>query len=68
MTTTSSSSTFMLLLRGGVSRKDLSPQQFQQQIENYMNWIDALQRKGHFLAGQLWRKRQGPLGENRAKQ
>jgi hypothetical protein len=52
MTTTSSSSTFMLLLRGGVSSRDLSPQQFQQQIENYMDWINALRRKGHFLAGQ----------------
>lgn len=44
--------TFMLLLRGGVSREELSPQQFQRQIETYMNWINALKSKGHFLGGQ----------------
>jgi hypothetical protein len=49
---TPSSSTFMLLLRGGIPNCDLSPEQLQQQIEKYMRWIDNLRGKGHFLAGE----------------
>jgi hypothetical protein len=47
----STSSTFMLLLRGGIANRDLSPEQLQGQIEKYMSWIDSLRKKGHFLAG-----------------
>jgi len=43
---------FILLLRGGISNRELSPEQIQAQIEKYMNWIDSLRRKGHFLAGE----------------
>jgi hypothetical protein len=46
------SSKFMLLLRGGISNRDLSPEQLQAQIEKYMSWIDSLRKKGHFLAGE----------------
>lgn len=42
----------MLLLRGGVSNRDLSPDQLQRQIERYMNWIEQLRRDGHFVAGE----------------
>ena len=49
---TTSSSTFILLLRGGISSRDLSPEQLRKQITNYMNWIDSLRKKGHFLAGE----------------
>ena len=53
MTTTGTESRpFMLLLRGGVSNRDLSPEQMQQQIERYMNWIEKLRREGHFVAGE----------------
>jgi hypothetical protein len=53
MTTTGTESrSFMLLLRGGVSNRDLSPEQMQQQIERYMNWIEKLRREGHFVAGE----------------
>ena len=48
----STSSRFMLLLRGGISNRELSPEQLQAQIEKYMSWIDSLQQKGHFLAGE----------------
>jgi hypothetical protein len=44
--------TFMLLLRGGVSNRDLSPEQLQRQIERYMSWIEKLRREGHFVAGE----------------
>jgi hypothetical protein len=53
MTTTGTESRpFMLILRGGVSNRDLSPEQMQQQIERYMNWIEKLRREGHFVAGE----------------
>src|SRR6476620_1720041 len=48
----STSSKFMLLLRGGITNRDLSPEQLQAQIEKYMSWIDSLRKKGHFLAGE----------------
>ena len=51
-TTTTQAETFMLLLRGGVSNRDLSPDQLQRQIERYMNWIEQLRRDGHFVAGE----------------
>ena len=51
-TTTSQPGSFMLLLRGGVSNRDLSPDQLQRQIERYMNWIEQLRRDGHFVAGE----------------
>ena len=44
--------TFMLLLRGGVSNRDLSAEQLQRQIERYMNWIEKLRNDGHFVAGE----------------
>jgi hypothetical protein len=43
---------FMLLLRGGISNRELSPEQLQAQIEKYMSWIDSLKKKGHFRAGE----------------
>ena len=53
MTTTATSpANFMLLLRGGVSNRDLSPDQLQRQIERYMSWIEQLRRDGHFVAGE----------------
>ena len=48
----STSSKFMLLLRGGIPNRDLSPEQLQAQIEKYISWIDSLRKKGHFLAGE----------------
>lgn len=50
--TTSTQPTFMLLLRGGVSNRDLSAEQLQRQIERYMSWIDKLRREGRFVAGE----------------
>ena len=51
-TTTSQPGSFMLLLRGGISNRDLSPEELQRQIERYMNWIEQLRRDGHFVAGE----------------
>ena len=51
-TATKEGRTFMLLLRGGVSNRDLSAEQLQRQIERYMSWIEKLRREGHFVAGE----------------
>ena len=48
----SKSPKFMLLLRGGISNRELSPKQLQAQIEKYMSWIESLRKEGHFLAGE----------------
>lgn len=50
--TMTSTGSFMLLLRGGVSNRDLSPKQLQDQIARYMGWIEELRTKGHFVAGE----------------
>lgn len=42
----------MLLLRGGVSHRDFSPDQMQRHVERYMNWIEQLRRDGHFVGGE----------------
>ena len=48
----STPSTFLLLLRGGISNRELLPRQLKAQIEKYISWIDSLRKKGHFLAGE----------------
>jgi len=50
--TTAPTETFMLLLRGGVSNSDLSPDQLQQLIQKYLGWIESLRHNGHFIAGE----------------
>lgn len=52
MTATTEQGTFMLLLRGGVSNRDLSADQLQRQIERYMRWIEKLRSEGQFVAGE----------------
>ena len=42
----------MLLLRGGVSNAELSPEQMQQLIGRYMSWIEQLREKNHFVGGE----------------
>lgn len=44
--------TYMLLLRGGVSNAELSPDQIQQMIQTYMVWIENLRAKNQFVAGE----------------
>ena len=51
-TPTTQPRTFMLLLRGGVSNRDLSADQLQKQIERYLSWIEKLRQEGHFVAGE----------------
>lgn len=47
-----STKTFMYLLRGGISDRTLSPEQMQRLTEKYMNYIQSLRDKGHFVAGE----------------
>lgn len=50
--TTAPTETFLLLLRGGISNRDLSADQLQQQIQKYLGWIESLRHNGHFIAGE----------------
>ncbi len=51
MTNESSAKDFILLFRGGVSRKDMSPEQMQQIVKQYTEWIDGQRSRGQFLGG-----------------
>ena len=49
MTGEASTKDFILLFRSGVSRKDMSPEQMQQIINQYTEWIDGQRSRGQFL-------------------
>jgi hypothetical protein len=51
MTNESSAKDFILLYRGGVSHKNLSPEQMQQIVRQYTEWIDQHRSRGQFLGG-----------------
>jgi len=51
MTNESSAKDFILLFRGGVSHKNLSPDQMQQVVKQFTEWIDGQRRRGQFLGG-----------------
>jgi hypothetical protein len=42
---------FILLYRGGVFHKDLSPDQMQQIVRQYTEWVDLHRGRGQFLGG-----------------
>src|SRR3712207_4110719 len=44
--------TFMYLLRGGISEKTLSPQEMQEMIAKYRAYVQRLRDRGHFVAGE----------------
>jgi hypothetical protein len=52
MTTESNSQTFMLLLRGGESARNMSPTEYGQVVQKYMAWAESLRRSGHHKAGE----------------
>lgn len=52
MTVESTSQTFILLLRGGESARNMSPTQYGQVVEKYMAWAEALRQSGHYKAGE----------------
>ncbi|MGH9930118.1 MAG: YciI family protein [Pyrinomonadaceae bacterium] len=52
MTTESTSQTFILLLRGGESARNMSPTEYGQVVEKYMAWAEALRQSGHYKAGE----------------
>jgi hypothetical protein len=51
-TMTTQSPRFMFLLRGGVSKTDLSPDEFQRQTDRYMSWIEKLRAEGRLEGGE----------------
>lgn len=50
--TNTATNTFMYLLRGGIDDRKLSPEQMQKLTEKYMNYIQGLRDKGHYIAGE----------------
>jgi hypothetical protein len=45
------STDFILLFRGGISHNDLSPEQMQQILAQYTEWIDRHRERGQYLGG-----------------
>ena len=51
MSSESSAKEFILLYRGGVTHKDMSPDQMQQIVNQYLDWMDLHRSRGKFLGG-----------------
>jgi hypothetical protein len=43
---------YMLILRGGKTRKDFSPSEYGPVIQKYLNWIDELRKSGRYEGGE----------------
>lgn len=52
MTTESDQKTFMLILRGGESSRNMSPTEYGQVVQKYMAWAESLSRSGNHKAGE----------------
>jgi len=48
---TTEANTFMFILRGGKSRRDMSPTEYGQLIQKYLDWIETLKNSGRYKAG-----------------
>ena len=51
MTQTSTKNDYLFLFRGGVSPKDLSPEQMQQLMNKWFAWIGQMKSRGQYKAG-----------------
>ena len=51
MTSESNQQTFMFILRGGRSRRDMSPTEYGAVIQKYLSWIESLRQSGIYKAG-----------------
>src|SRR3984893_16531892 len=49
---TTEAKTFLLILRGGSTRRDMSPTDYGQVVQKYMTWVEALRNSGHYKAGE----------------
>jgi hypothetical protein len=45
-------SNFMLLFRGGLDPKSSSPEEMQSNMQKWMGWVEDLQKKGIYVAGE----------------
>ena len=52
MATETNSKRFMLILRGGRADRSLSPTEYGQVIQKYLNWIEGLRKSGNYEAGE----------------
>lgn len=51
MTSESAAKDFIFLYRGGVSHRNLSPEQMQQIVRQYTEWVEQHRGRGQFLGG-----------------
>ena len=52
MSQTNGNKSFMLLLRGGKSMADMTPQEAQECIGKYFKWMEQLQQQGVYKSGE----------------
>jgi hypothetical protein len=48
----SDTKTFLLILRGGSTRRDMSPTDYGRVVRKYMDWVESLKSAGHYKAGE----------------
>jgi hypothetical protein len=46
------SKTFLLILRGGRTHRDMSPTEYGEVVQNYLSWVESLRSSGHYKAGE----------------
>jgi len=49
---TTDAKTFLLILRGGRARKDMSPTDYQQVVRKYIAWVESLRNSGNYKGGE----------------
>lgn len=49
---TTDAKTFLLILRGGSSRRDMSPNDYGEVVRKYLAWVESLKTSGHYKAGE----------------
>jgi hypothetical protein len=48
----SNTNTYLLILRGGGSRRDRSPTEYGRIVQKYIAWVESLRTSGHYKAGE----------------
>jgi hypothetical protein len=49
---TTDAKTFLLILRGGGTHREMSPTGYGEVIKKYMAWVEALRNSGHYKGGE----------------
>src|SRR5205085_5290243 len=60
-TNTNTMKNFMLIFRGGSDAVQLSPEESQQQMQKWFDWVGELQSKGIYTAGEALKPTPGKI-------